>query len=87
LLRRRFSGINEFETHLGALGDFNDFYFAGAGAGAVAQAAALCLGSSDFTGTCTAVDKDNLELTNDNRYALSTRGDDAASRSRSSRVT
>jgi len=54
------------------------FYFAGAGA--VAQAAALCLGSSGFTGTCTAVDKDNLDLTNDNRYALSRREDDGASK-------
>lgn len=50
------------------------FYFAGAGA--VAQAAALCLGSSDFTGSCSAVDKDDLDLTNDNRYALSTREDE-----------
>lgn len=54
------------------------FYLAGAGA--VAQAAALCLGSSAFTGSCTAVDKDTLELTNDNRYALSTREDDGASK-------
>ncbi|HEY8709233.1 MAG TPA: ThiF family adenylyltransferase [Burkholderiaceae bacterium] len=54
------------------------FYFAGAGA--VAQAAALCLGSSGFTGSCSAVDKDALDLTNDNRYALSTRGDDGESK-------
>lgn len=54
------------------------FYFAGAGA--VAQAAALCLGSSAFTGSCTTVDKDILDLTNDNRYALSTREDDEASK-------
>lgn len=54
------------------------FYFAGAGA--VAQAAALCLGSSGFMGSCTAIDKDNLDLSNDNRYALSTRGDDGKSK-------
>lgn len=60
------------------LGPLPHFYFAGAGA--VAQAAALCLGASDFTGSCTAVDKDNLDLSNDNRYALSTRADDRASK-------
>lgn len=54
------------------------FYFAGAGA--VGQAAALCLGSSAFTGSCSAIDKDVLDLTNDNRYALSTRDDDGASK-------
>ena len=54
------------------------FYFAGAGA--VAQAAALCLGSSDFKGSCSAVDKDDLDLTNDNRYALSTREADGKSK-------
>lgn len=54
------------------------FYFAGAGA--VAQAAALCLGSSGFKGSCSAVDKDALDLSNDNRYALSTRDDDGASK-------
>lgn len=54
------------------------FYFAGAGA--VAQAATLCFGSSAFTGSCTTVDKDILDLTNDNRYALSTREDDGASK-------
>lgn len=54
-------------------GPLPHFYFAGAGA--VAQAAALCLGSSEFTGSCSAVDKDALDLTNDNRYALSTRED------------
>jgi len=53
-------------------------YFAGAGA--VAQAAALCLGSSGFKGFCSAIDKDALDLTNDNRYALSTRDDDGASK-------
>jgi molybdopterin/thiamine biosynthesis adenylyltransferase len=55
-------------------------HFCFAGAGAVAQAAALCLGSSAFTGACTTVDKDNLDLTNDNRYTLSTRDDDGASK-------
>jgi molybdopterin/thiamine biosynthesis adenylyltransferase len=54
------------------------FYFAGTGA--VAQAAALCLGSSEFVGACTAVDKDKLDLTNDNRYVLSTRQDDGKSK-------
>lgn len=54
------------------------FYFAGAGA--VAQAAALCLGTSRFAGSCTVVDKDELDLTNDNRYALSTRDDDGESK-------
>lgn len=61
-----------------AFGPLPHFYFAGAGA--VAQAAALCVGSSSFTGACTTVDKDNLDLTNDNRYALSTRDDDGASK-------
>jgi molybdopterin/thiamine biosynthesis adenylyltransferase len=61
-----------------AFGPLPHFYFAGAGA--VAQAAALCLGSSSFKGSCTTVDKDNLDLTNDNRYALSTRDDDEASK-------
>lgn len=50
------------------------FYFAGGGA--VAQAAALCLGSSGFAGACSVVDKDKLDLTNDNRYALAGRADD-----------
>lgn len=59
-------------------GELPHFYFAGAGA--VAQAAALCLGTSDFRGTCTTVDKDTLDLTNDNRYTLSTRDDDGASK-------
>lgn len=59
-----------------AFGPLPHFYFAGAGA--VAQAAALCLGSSTFSGSCVAVDKDALDLTNDNRYALSTREDDGA---------
>ncbi|WKZ88687.1 MULTISPECIES: ThiF family adenylyltransferase [Ralstonia] len=54
------------------------FYFAGAGA--VAQAAALCLGTSRFAGSCSVVDKDELDLTNDNRYALSTRNDDGKSK-------
>lgn len=61
-----------------AFGTLPHFYFAGAGA--VAQAAALCLGSSAFTGACTTVDEDNLDLTNDNRYALSTRDDNGASK-------
>jgi molybdopterin/thiamine biosynthesis adenylyltransferase len=59
-------------------GTLPHFYFAGAGA--VAQAAALCLGSSAFSGSCSVVDKDNLDLTNDNRYALSTREDDGVSK-------
>jgi molybdopterin/thiamine biosynthesis adenylyltransferase len=54
------------------------FYFAGAGA--VAQAAALCLSSSGFHGSCTTVDKDTVDLTNDNRYPLSTREDDGRSK-------
>jgi molybdopterin/thiamine biosynthesis adenylyltransferase len=61
-----------------AFGPLPHFYFAGAGA--VAQAAALCLGGSAFTGACTAVDRDDLDLTNDNRYALSTREDDGVSK-------
>lgn len=61
-----------------AFGPLPHFYFAGAGA--VAQAAALCLGSSAFKGECTTVDKDNVDLTNDNRYALSTRNDHGASK-------
>lgn len=48
------------------------FYFAGAGA--VAQAVALCLVSSQFSGSCTAVDEDALDVTNDNRYVLSHKG-------------
>lgn len=59
-------------------GTLPHFYFAGAGA--VAQAAALCLGSSAFKGSCTAVDRDTLDLSNDNRYALSMREDDGASK-------
>lgn len=46
------------------------FYFAGAGA--VAQAAALTLGASRIRGSATAIDHDRLEITNDNRYVLST---------------
>jgi len=46
------------------------FYFAGAGA--VAQSAALVLGSSKIQGDATAIDHDELELTNGNRYVLST---------------
>ncbi|MCZ2113445.1 MAG: ThiF family adenylyltransferase [Anaerolineae bacterium] len=52
------------------------FYFAGAGA--VAQAAALCLGSSEFSGSSTVVDGDTLDLTNGNRYVLSHREHDKA---------
>lgn len=59
-----------------ALAGLPHFYFAGAGA--VAQAAALCLGSSGFTGSCTVVDQDSLDLTNDNRYVLSHKGDEHA---------
>lgn len=59
-------------------GSLPHFYFAGAGA--VAQAAAVCLGGSAFTGSCTVVDKDTLDLSNGNRYALSTREDDGASK-------
>jgi len=54
------------------------FYFAGAGA--VAQAAALSLGLSGFRGACTAVDQDALDLTNDNRYVLSHKAIDGASK-------
>lgn len=54
------------------------FYFAGAGA--VAQAAALCLGSSSFKGSCSAIDSDKLDLTNGNRYSLSTLGDNGKSK-------
>lgn len=49
-------------------------YFAGAGA--VAQAAALTLGSSRLGGKATVVDHDLLDLTNDNRYVISTINDD-----------
>lgn len=54
------------------------FYFAGAGA--VAQAAALSLGLSGLRGACTAVDQDELDLTNDNRYVLSYKAIDGASK-------
>lgn len=60
----------------GEFGVLPHFYFAGAGA--VAQAAALCLGASAFKGSCSAIDKDALDLSNDNRYVLSTREDDGA---------
>lgn len=49
------------------------FYFAGAGA--VAQAAALTLGSSKIKGAATVIDHDQLDVTNDNRYILSTLDD------------
>jgi molybdopterin/thiamine biosynthesis adenylyltransferase len=61
-----------------AFGALPHFYFAGAGA--VAQAAALSLGASSFTGACSAVDKDALDLPNDNRYVLSTRDDNGKSK-------
>lgn len=54
------------------------FYFAGAGA--VAQAAALTLGSSRLAGACTAIDHDELDLTNDNRYVLTHRENDGDSK-------
>lgn len=47
------------------------FYLAGGGA--VAQAAALCLGTSRLRGSCTVIDADHLDLSNDNRYVLSNR--------------
>jgi molybdopterin/thiamine biosynthesis adenylyltransferase len=54
---------------------FPPFYFAGAGA--VAEAAALALtGIPDATGYATTIDPDSLDLTNDNRYSISTLGDD-----------
>jgi molybdopterin/thiamine biosynthesis adenylyltransferase len=59
-------------------GPLPHFYFAGAGA--VAQAAALTLGSSNFSGSCTTVDKDALDLSNGNRYALSTKDDEEESK-------
>lgn len=50
---------------------FPALYFAGAGA--VAQAAGLTLGGLlDVNGHATVVDPDTLDLTNDNRYVLST---------------
>lgn len=42
-----------------------------AGAGAVAQAVILTLASSEVEGNFTAVDHDQLDITNDNRYVLS----------------
>lgn len=54
------------------------FYFAGAGA--VAQAAALTIGSSRIKGTASAVDHDKLDVTNDNRYVLSTLDDQEESK-------
>jgi molybdopterin/thiamine biosynthesis adenylyltransferase len=54
------------------------FYFAGAGA--VAQAAALALGSSGIAGSCTAIDHDELDLTNDNRYVLTHTANDGDSK-------
>lgn len=52
-------------------------YFAGAGA--VAQAAALTIGGlPNITAYATVIDPESLDLSNDNRYALSTIGDDTA---------
>lgn len=56
------------------------FYFAGAGA--VAHAAALTLGSSRIKGAATAIDHDELDVTNDNRYVLSTINDEGAAKAR-----
>lgn len=55
-------------------GPLPHFYFAGSGA--VAQSVALCLVSSQFSGSCTVVDEDELDVTNDNRYVLSHKGHD-----------
>ena len=57
-----------------AMPDLGHFYLAGAGA--VAQAAVACLGASALAASCTAVDADPLDTSNDNRYVLATRGDD-----------
>ena len=54
------------------------FYFAGAGA--VAQAAGLTLGSSRIKGAATAIDHDNLDITNGNRYILSIMDDQEESK-------
>lgn len=55
--------------------DFPPLYFAGAGA--VAQAAALAIGGlSKVTGHATVIEPENLDLSNDNRYALATLEDD-----------
>jgi molybdopterin/thiamine biosynthesis adenylyltransferase len=55
--------------------DLPPFYFAGAGA--VAQAAALAIGGLPaVSGHATVVDPENLDLSNDNRYALATLDDD-----------
>ncbi len=56
------------------------FYFAGAGA--VAQAAALTLGSSRIRGAVTAIDHEELDITNDNRYVLSTIDDGGVSKAK-----
>lgn len=61
-----------------AIPDLGHFYLAGAGA--VAQAAVACLGASALTGSCTAIDADPLDTSNDNRYVLATRGDDGKSK-------
>lgn len=59
-----------------ALAPLPHFYFAGAGA--VAQAAAVCLAASGVRGRATVVDRDALDLSNDNRYVLSNLGNDGA---------
>ncbi len=51
-------------------------YFAGAGA--VAQAAAVCLAASGIRGRSSVVDRDALDLSNDNRYVLSNLRHDGA---------
>ncbi|MCU7370737.1 hypothetical protein PEC18_07540 [Paucibacter sp. O1-1] len=58
------------------VGSLPHFYFAGAGA--VAQAAAACLIGSGFKGSATVIDKDALDLSNDNRYVLSNLSNDLA---------
>lgn len=58
------------------VGPLPHFYFAGAGA--VAQAAAACLIGSGFKGSATVIDKDALDLSNDNRYVLSNLSNDLA---------
>lgn len=54
------------------------FYFAGAGA--VAQAAGAALGTSGIKGQATTVDDDTFDVTNDNRYVLTTAADDHSSK-------
>jgi molybdopterin/thiamine biosynthesis adenylyltransferase len=54
------------------------FYLAGAGA--VAQAAAACLGASRLNASCTTMDADPLDTSNDNRYVLAMRMDKVRSK-------